>query len=157
MKDESKNKNMNIDSEWSWINKNSVYYNQNNLRNFFGHERIRITFSDKLDENTENFTIENTQTDYYKNQVSKQSANRNESDKSEYETHLSENPGKEIDNPQPDQKPEIEDGSEIKKIEVDKKQFENENNEESLVKEIPVEGVNMEEDKKETGIVKEEE
>lgn len=34
---------------------------------------------------------------------------------------------------------------------VDKKQFENENNEESLVKNTPVEGVNMEEDKKETG------
>lgn len=38
---------------------------------------------------------------------------------------------------------------------VDKKQFENENNEEVLIKKTPVEGVNMEEDKKETGEDKE--
>lgn len=42
-----------------------------------------------------------------------------------------------------------------KKI-VDKKHFENENNEEALVKKTPVEGVNMEEDKKQTGEDKEE-
>ena len=43
-----------------------------------------------------------------------------------------------------------------KKIEVDKKQFENENNEEALVKKTPVEGVNMDEDKIETGEDKDE-
>ena len=43
-----------------------------------------------------------------------------------------------------------------KKIELDKKQFENEKNEEALVKKTPVEGVNMEEDKKETGEDKDE-
>lgn len=38
-----------------------------------------------------------------------------------------------------------------KKTKVDKKQFEDENNEEALIKRTPVEGVNMEEDKKQTG------
>ena len=111
MKEELNNINRSIDSEWTRINKNAG--DHNNFRNFFVHERIRVTFSDKMDENTES-TNENVQTDYYKKQVSEQTANRTESGKSNLEKPVSENPGKEIDKSEPVQKPEKGDGVEIK-------------------------------------------
>lgn len=113
MKDEElNNKNRSTDSEWNWINQHSGHYDRNTVRNFFGNERIRVTFSDKLDDNTENFTNQNITQNNYIELINNQVENKNEPDE---EKPVNKNPGKEIENPEPSQKPEVGDGGDVRK------------------------------------------
>lgn len=52
MKDEELNQSR-TDSEWNWINQHKGQYNRQDIRNFIGSERIRVTFSDKMEDNSE--------------------------------------------------------------------------------------------------------
>ena len=53
MKDEDLNQRSRTDSEWNWINQHRGHYNRQEIRNFIGSERIRVTFSDKMEDNTD--------------------------------------------------------------------------------------------------------
>jgi hypothetical protein len=116
MKDEELNNRSNTDSEWNWIKQNAGHY-RDNVRNLIGNERVRVTFSDKMEDSTEIPSKESTQTNYYKDQVNKQTANRTEqnNDKIINDKPVRETPQQEIENPEPPQKPEKGNGGEEKK------------------------------------------
>ncbi len=112
MKDEELNNRSHTDSEWNWIKQNAGHYNRDSVRNLIGNERVRVTFSDKMEDSTETPSKESNQTNYYKDQVNKQTANRNEHNNDRPVTEI---PQQEIENPDPSQKPEKGDGGEEKK------------------------------------------
>jgi len=66
MKDEELNNRVNADSEWNWIKQNAGHYNRENVRNLIGNERVRVTFSDKMEDFAEASSKESNQTNYYK-------------------------------------------------------------------------------------------
>ena len=82
-----------------------------------GNERVRVTFSDKMEDSTEIPSQESTQTNYYKDKVNKQTANRTKqnNDKIINDKPVRETPQQEIENPEPPQKPEKGNGGEEKK------------------------------------------
>lgn len=114
MKDEELNNRRNTDSEWNWIKQNAGRYNRDNVRNLIGNERVRVTFSDKMEDSTETPSKESNQTSYYKDQVNKQTANRTEHNRNN-DKPVTETPQQEIESPEPPQKPEKGDGGVEKK------------------------------------------
>lgn len=91
-----------MDSEWNWINKNPGQYDYKSVRNIFAHERIRVTFSDKMDENTESSSDGDKKL-------------TNESNDENKQKRASKEPEREIDNPHPSEKPEKGNDAQIEK------------------------------------------
>ena len=61
MKDAELNNRVNTNTEWNWIKQNAGHY-RDNVRNLIGNERVRVTFSDKMEDSTEFPSKESTQT-----------------------------------------------------------------------------------------------
>ena len=52
MKNEDLNNRRSTDSEWNWINKHAGHYHtRQEVSSFLGNERIRVTFSNKMEDN----------------------------------------------------------------------------------------------------------
>ncbi len=61
MKDRELNGRTRTDSEWNWINEHRGHYNKQEIRNIIGSERIRVTFSDKIDDSSSDDSQQNPQ------------------------------------------------------------------------------------------------
>lgn len=55
MKNKELNHGRSTDSEWNWINKQAGHYHtRQEVSVFLGNEKIRITFSNRIDDNSDN-------------------------------------------------------------------------------------------------------
>ena len=58
MKDRELNGRTRTDSEWNWINEHRGHYNKQEIRNIIGSERIRVTFSDKIEDSSDKARVD---------------------------------------------------------------------------------------------------